>query len=157
MSREALSLEISQIVARVVSGESIDAVERGTLLAQKYPELGMTGDMIGQAIERAAGMVGMIKTAPEPAAWPKRRADAQATTEANGAETPVPASTERIDDALAAAIEAEIGGVISDSVSATATGSAPESPEPPRTAKTSKSETPRRGAVAALRRAFFRH
>jgi len=152
MSREVLSLEISQIVARVVSGESIDAAERGTLLAQKYPELGMTGDMIGQAIERAAGMVGMIKTAPEPVAWPKRAAAAQAT---GAAPLPGPAGT--IDDALAAAIEAEIGGVVSDSIATPATGSAKESPEPPKMAKTPKSETPRRGAVAALRRAFFRH
>ncbi len=156
MSREALSLEISQIVARVVSGESIDAAERGTLLAQKYPELGMTGDMIGQAIERAAGMVGMIKTAPEPVAWPKRAAAAQATG-ANGGAAPLPGPAGTIDDALAAAIEAEIGGVVSDSIATPATGSAKESPEPPKMAKTPKSETPRRGAVAALRRAFFRH
>ena len=50
MSREALSLEISQAVSRVVSGEPVDAAERGAFLAAKYPELGMSGEMISEAI-----------------------------------------------------------------------------------------------------------
>ncbi len=76
MSREALSLEISQVVSRVVSGEPIDTAERGLMLALKYPELGMSGEMIGAAIVRAANMVGMIKSAPMPAAWPDDRGTA---------------------------------------------------------------------------------
>ena len=68
MSREALSLEISQVVSRVVNGEAIDAKAQGAMLAQKYPELGMSGEMIGEAIMRAASMVGMIKSTPMPAA-----------------------------------------------------------------------------------------
>ena len=50
MSREALSLEISQVVARVVSGEKIDVAEQSIMLALKYPDLGMSGEMIGEAI-----------------------------------------------------------------------------------------------------------
>jgi hypothetical protein len=66
MSREALSLEISQVVSRVVGGETVDVAERGAVLAQKYPDLGMTGEMIGEAIRRAAGMVGMIRSGGKP-------------------------------------------------------------------------------------------
>ena len=64
VSREALALDISRVVSRVVSGEPIDTAERGAALAAKYPELGMNAELIGQAIDRAAGMVGLIKTAP---------------------------------------------------------------------------------------------
>ena len=67
MSREALSLDISRLVARVVAGEPIDTAERGAALAAKYPDLGMSGVLIGQAIDRAVGMVGMIRSAPRPA------------------------------------------------------------------------------------------
>jgi len=66
VSREALSLDISRLVSKVVSGETIDTAEQGDELAFKYPDLGMTGAQIGQAIERAVGMVGLIRSAPEP-------------------------------------------------------------------------------------------
>ena len=66
MSREALSLEISNLVARVLRGETIDIPQTGAGLAAKYPDLGMSGALIGQAIERAAGMVGMIRSTPTP-------------------------------------------------------------------------------------------
>ena len=130
MSREALSLDISQVVSRVVSGESIDTAERGAALAAKYPDLGMSGALIGQAIERAAGMVGMIRNAPEPPKPPPRAIEAPApirTAPANGAaadghRAPKPASapppvlpvaSQSIDDELAAAIDAEIGNLVS--------------------------------------------
>ena len=71
MSREALSLDISRVVSRVVSGEPIDTAENGAALAAKYPDLGMSGTLISQAIDRAAGMVGMIKNAPEPVKQPR--------------------------------------------------------------------------------------
>jgi len=66
VSREALSLEISHLVSRVVKGEPIDIPGTGAALAAKYPDTGMSGMLIGQAIERAAGMVGMIRSAPPP-------------------------------------------------------------------------------------------
>ena len=66
MSREALSLEIAGVVSRVVRGETIDTAESGAAIAEKYPDIGMSGAQIGQAIERAAGMVGMMRDAPEP-------------------------------------------------------------------------------------------
>jgi len=75
VSREALSLDISRLVARVVAGEPIDTAERGAALAAKYPDLGMSGALIGQAIDRAVGMVGMIRSAPRPARRSKESAE----------------------------------------------------------------------------------
>ena len=144
MSREALSLDISRVVSRVVSGEPIDTAENGAALAAKYPDLGMSATLISQAIERAAGMVGMIKSAPEPVkprpeltiAAPKSAAItnkgnghaparievaavAARTVEAPKAAPPAlpaaPASSSvlSIEDDLAAAIDAEIGNLVS--------------------------------------------
>jgi hypothetical protein len=139
MSREALSREISQVVSRVVSGEEIDAAARGAILAAKYPELGMSGEMIGEAILRAANMVGMIKSAPMPAAWPDDppRAEDSAGVRA-GAPLPLPSRAPEHDPAPA--IGAELGEG--------ANGEAKK-------AATENSET-RRSPIAALRRAFFR-
>lgn len=163
MSREALSREISSVVSRVVSGEQVDAAERGALLAAKYPDLGMSGEMIGEAITRAAGMVGMIKSAPKPVSWPEpvRAAGHQAIAEpANGSVRPslpkvtLPLPTQAIDADLASAIDAEIGTLVS--------GKAPEPTEPIRTEskapeKAASAPASRRFApVAALRRALFR-
>ncbi len=155
MSREALSLEISQVVARVVSGEPVDAAERGTHLAQKYPGLGMSGEMIGEAIRRAAGMVGMIRKAPMPAAWPQDPVPDAARTaltvngSSNGARTAPslpPCVGPAIGDDLAAAIDEEIGILVSG-----------------RVARVSRRTDPKALAafgarpMAALRRAFFGH
>jgi hypothetical protein len=123
VSREALSLDISQLVSRVVAGEAIDVAEKGAALAAKYPDLGMSGELIAQAIERAAGMVGMIRTAPaEPRMSPVAR-DVPAPTPSpagNGHSRPVPkpasvklpVAVSLIDDDLAAAIDAEIGSLV---------------------------------------------
>jgi hypothetical protein len=60
LSSAALSLEISGLVQRAKRGEAIDASSEGAELAVKYPELGISGELIGKAIARAAGMVGVI-------------------------------------------------------------------------------------------------
>jgi hypothetical protein len=141
VSREALSLDISRVVSRVVSGEPIDTAENGAALAAKYPDLGMSATLISQAIERAAGMVGMIKSAPEPVKPPRVAfaiAAPKATTNGNGhgavvkmadavtagnaearsmtpAALPVaalPVDALSIEDDLAAAIDAEIGNLV---------------------------------------------
>jgi hypothetical protein len=178
MSREALSLEISRIVSQVVSGEPIDAAERGARLAVKYPDVGMSGEMIGEAITRAAGMVGMIKSAPKPNSWPDRirdaapavaeetkRVEAPATNGAKAASNgALPIVARSIDGDLAAAIDAEIGNLVSAGTAARA-----EAPQPnddarpaeithlPPTALTASAAPRRFAPVAALRRAFFGH
>lgn len=141
MSREALSLDISRLVSRVVRGEPIDIAERGAALAEQYPDLGMSGALISQAIERAAGMVGMIRSAPEPPKPPRPRVEMPvAVLPANGngngaarngtaarfaareeqplqkarpAPVALPVAALSIDDDLAAAIDAEIGNIVS--------------------------------------------
>jgi len=141
VSREALSLEISNLVARVVKGEAIDIPETGAGLAAKYPDLGMSGALIGQAIERAVGMVGMIRSTPAPTKRMSRAAEmvvapADEPPRSNGhafTEPPVqekrhleakrpavepaaaamPPMARSIDDDLAAAIDAEIGDLVS--------------------------------------------
>jgi hypothetical protein len=191
VSREALSLEISNLVSRVVSGESIDIAERGAALAAKYPELGMSGELISQAIERAAGMVGMIKSSPQPpkmspitreppAPEPQPRSQPQqsrselqppaAPTPTNGhrAEAPsapplrLPRAVQLIDDDLAAAIDREIGNLVSGQKAAAAvTGKANGRKEAPaNTASSPPSEAPAKDAGKKpggfLRRTLFR-
>lgn len=142
MSREALSLDISRVVSRVVSGEQIDTAENGAALAAKYPDLGISPALISQAIDRAAGMVGMIKSAPEPVKGPRLAVampapKAAPATNGNGhalavkkaepvtarkAEPPkpvpampvsaMPVGVLSIEDDLAAAIDAEIGNLV---------------------------------------------
>jgi hypothetical protein len=60
-SRAELSLEISRVVSRVLRGEAIDCAEAGEALAARFGELGVSGEMIGEAISRATGMMGMIR------------------------------------------------------------------------------------------------
>jgi hypothetical protein len=113
LSREALSLEISRVVACLVSGEPIDIAERSAMLALQFPDQGMSGEMIGEAIQRAAGMVGMIKSAPAPADWP---AEPVVATPENGPEPaaePVmaasePGAPEPLDAERAASLRAEL-------------------------------------------------
>ena len=144
MSREALSLEISQVVSRVVKGEPIDPTEKGAALAAKYPDLGMSAELIGAAITRAAGMVSRNREEPlakvrparpvpaPPAQMPRangienprpavslngsvsgaatRKPNSRMNGKANGGTLPVSGS---IDEALASAIDAEIGALVS--------------------------------------------
>jgi hypothetical protein len=60
LSSAALSLDISGLVKRAMHGEMIDPASEGDELAAKYPELGMSGELIGKAISRAAGMMGVM-------------------------------------------------------------------------------------------------
>jgi hypothetical protein len=141
VSREALSLEISNLVSRVVRGESIDIAQMGAALAAKYPELGMSGALIGQAVERAVGMVGMIRSAPAPTkrmpravemvvapvneppapnghafAEPRLEEQEQLASPQPAVEPAVAAElpvARSIDDDLAAEIDAEIGNLVS--------------------------------------------
>jgi hypothetical protein len=156
MSREALSLEISQVVSRIIGGEPVDTAERGTLLARKYPELGMSGEMIGNAIVSAADMMDMIRRASMPRAQSAPSAGhANGTNGASGKLTLalLPAVARSIEDDLASAIDAEFGGLRTKRVP-------PRSPNRRGTAaaaRNSLARSRRRGAIAALRRALFRH
>jgi hypothetical protein len=149
VSREALSLDISRVVSRVVSGESIDTAENGAALAAKYPDLGMSPALISQAIERAAGMVGMIKSAPAPAKFERPAAPVAKPIPATvtilrpeprspvvappppvaktAAAKPAAIPLRAIGDDLAAAIDAEIGNLVQGQKAKPA---APEKPAP---------------------------
>lgn len=66
LSSAELSREISQLVSRSLSGETIDTASEGKELAARYPGLGMSGELIGKAIARAAGMMRtVLRSAPE--------------------------------------------------------------------------------------------
>ena len=187
MSREALALDISRVVSRVVSGEAVDTAERGAALAAKYPDVGMSGESISEAIARAAGMVGMIKSAPPPPKPPPgpRPTPVVVSNTAAAAPTPtpptsvadftprqaeqrpespkvaVPAASQEIDDFLAAAIDAEIGDLVSGRRPAPnaviSTNGAEQLPAatPPST-EAGAAPTPETGPLSALRRALFR-
>src|SRR5688572_25493866 len=80
-SSARLSLDISELVARALSGAAIDMRTEGERLAERYRELGMSGEMIGTAIARALGMVGGMRSS----------ADSGAITDTDAAEhTPDP-------------------------------------------------------------------
>lgn len=66
MSSAALSREISALVTRSLSGEAIDTSAQGEELAAKYPDLGMSGELIGKAIGRAAGMMQTLRSGSAP-------------------------------------------------------------------------------------------
>lgn len=186
MSREALALDISRVVSRVVSGEDIDTAERGAALAAKYPDLGMSGELIGEAIARAAGMVGLIRSAPPPqkplvppkparieSAAPVMPAAAMhpavmpSTPVASAPPAPVSASAPAvflsIDDDLAAAIDAEIGNLVTGRKaepdahpSANGNGHAPAEAVHASAATGPNGAVPQKGPLSALRRVFFR-
>ncbi len=60
-ARAALSIEISRLVARVLAGDTIDRQAEADKLARQFPDAGMSGVMVAQAIDSAAGMVGMMR------------------------------------------------------------------------------------------------
>ncbi len=108
------------------------------MLAARYPELGMPAELISAAITRAAGMVGESREAPADPAWPRRAAPepppdgaipkampngatGSVTNGANDAphaagsnDTVALPVSSTIDEALATAIDAEIGAFVSD-------------------------------------------
>src|SRR5262245_60937461 len=59
MSSVELSRDIAQLISRARGGEPIDTAGEGEELAARYPDLGMSAELIGKAIVRAAGMLGL--------------------------------------------------------------------------------------------------
>lgn len=60
LSSAELSLDISNLVTRLLAGEAVDVPRAGEDLAAKYPDLGMPGELIAKAIARAASMMGVV-------------------------------------------------------------------------------------------------
>jgi hypothetical protein len=84
-----LSLEISQFVSRALRGEAVDTADEGAKLAARFPQLGMSGEMIGSAIARAIGMVGAIRDGAGAAEMaPAASAEASGETDPIAAEEP---------------------------------------------------------------------
>ncbi len=140
----ALSVEISRLVSRLLKGEAFDIAASGDDLAFRFPDAGMTGAMIAEAIERATATVGLIRKGAQP--------QPAAATE--------PASL--IGDQLAAAIDAEIGELVAGQEAKAAPASddeaaaEPDAEEPGKAADKEPRAFTTRGAMAAVRRAFFR-
>jgi hypothetical protein len=167
VSREELALEISRVVARLAGGEPIDVAEESGRLSSKYAEVGMSRDMINEAIMRAAGMVGMIKSAPEPDDWPDPAetplltpppadlgpSDAAPREEEAAA---LPVLAESIDDDLAAAIDVEIGNLVTGRATTSAKAPA-RNREPAERHEDGPENGPFAPVAAVLRRAFLRH
>jgi hypothetical protein len=103
VSSAALSREISALVTRSLSGEAIDNAAHGEQLAAKYPDLGMSGELIGKAIGRAAGMMQTLRNGGGAPAAP----DAARTGDAVAVGELQPAGSHAHD---AAASTAERGG-----------------------------------------------
>lgn len=64
MSSAELSIDIAQLVSRARAGEAIDATVEGETLHAKYPGLGMSAELIGKAVTRAAAMMGVDVDGP---------------------------------------------------------------------------------------------
>jgi hypothetical protein len=143
-----LSIEISRLVSRILSGETIDTTLSGADLAIRYPDAGMSGEMISQAIVRAAGMVGLIRDGAE-AAMPGATSDAdQGAVSAD-------------DEALSAAISAELEEIMAGEADANGAARMPsgqiaEVAAPREIATKVARPAGMAGAMAAVRRAFFR-
>ena len=89
VSRAELSLEISRLVPRLLKGETIDLAGKAEELAARFPDLGMTAEMISSAIERTTTMVDQIRKRPEPLQATETApdyADSTLATNGNGAE-----------------------------------------------------------------------
>ncbi|MDQ3559762.1 MAG: hypothetical protein M3453_11390 [Pseudomonadota bacterium] len=72
MSSAELSVDIAQLVSRARNGEAVDATVEGETLAARYPGLGMSSELIGKAVVRAASMMGVALHGPEePVASPE--------------------------------------------------------------------------------------
>ncbi len=146
-----LSIEISRLVSRILNGESVDTTLSGADLAIRYPDAGMSGEMIAQAILRAAGMVGLIRDGAD--------ADVPGATAEAGKRT---ASAD--DEALSAAISADLEEIMEASANGAAQVPAKQIAEAAGASEIAASEIAARearpgavaGAMAAVRRAFFR-
>jgi hypothetical protein len=143
--RAELSLEISRLVSRLLNGDEVDTAACGEELAGRFPDVGMSGEMIAEAIVSAAGMVGMIREGGAAA-----KADA---------EEGVPTT---VDDELAAAVHAELNDLVSGQAAdsdATSNGNVAASEEADAVAEKRAAGIGAfigRGAIAAFRRTFSR-
>ena len=151
MDRAELSIEISRIVSRALNGETIDVAVEGEGLAVKYPGLGMSGQMIADAIASATGMMGMIRSGNGAAAPAETGADepqALVRTDATIAGAPTAGGT---DFEAPADGDSEDGGAAGGTTPDAAGGTTPGADE----AGSGLGAIFSRGAVA-FRRALFR-
>lgn len=141
MSRAELSLEISRLVSRLLKGEEVDTAACGEELAGRFPDVGMSGEMISEAIVSAAGMVGMIREGDAPAAADAEESDAPS-----------------VDDEISAAIDAELDDLVSGQAAEGEDATNGTAPEPDAADKPAAGigTVIGRSAMAAMRRAFSR-
>jgi hypothetical protein len=101
LSSADLSVEIYRLVTRVAGGEPIDVATRCEELAARYADLGLSAQLIGKAIARAAGMVGVaidgIGEAPPPTGAPHPQpAASESVNGFDPNETATPATRSRV-------------------------------------------------------------
>jgi hypothetical protein len=161
-SSAELSLDISRVVSQVLNGGGVDVARTGEELAARYHNLGMSGAMIEEAISRAAGMVGMIRGAETAEPAIPAEADGLSLPDAPDAGGPAgqPLSS---NGSHHDPIEAEFGALIFGPMAESATrangnAAGPSSPALAidNDARNRRSGSLTKGAVAVLRRAFFR-
>lgn len=148
--RAELAAEISRLVTRILNGEAVDKTACGIDLAVRFPEAGLSGAMIAEAIDSAAGMVGLIREGAT----------------ASGPAAPIAAveGETLFDEELAAAIDADMDAHLArraeEAAQRAASTARPrvEQVQPPPAGESGGDERPTyaRGAIAAVRRAFFR-
>ncbi len=142
-ARAALSIEISRLVARVLADETIDRQAEADRLARLFPGAGMSGEMVAQAIDSAAGMVGMMRQ--DGAADAEADASAQQEAGDDGIAMPQAQLLPDADDPVAEDIAADGHAAPSD---------VGEKPTEPAT-KTDSGVAITRNVAAAVRRALF--
>ena len=166
-SSAELSLDISRVVSQVLNGGHVDVARTGEELATRYQNLGMSGAMIEEAISRAAGMVDMIRGADRPAEPQTGSAEGNGSSPpggggarddaGNAAGRPLPANGAHHDP-----IDSEFGALIFGAVAETAAPAGGKAaglrlPGPASDGDSgNRSGSLAKGAVAVLRRAFFR-
>jgi hypothetical protein len=161
-SSAELSLDISRVVSQVLNGGDVDVARTGEELATRYQNLGMSGAMIEEAISRAAGMVGMIRGAERPAEPGATEGNGSSHSgcadEANNAAGPPVASNGAHHNPNDPIFGALIFGASAESA-APADGDAAGMRLPAPASDDdagNRSGSLAKGAVAVLRRAFFR-
>jgi hypothetical protein len=161
--RVELSTEIAGLVAQVLRGEAVDTAAKGEELAARYPQVGMSGAMIGEAIVRATGMMSMIRERPQPPERASRSTSINAHQASNGAVVDAAGgnsgsenSNIAIDDGLAAAIDADIGGLVAAAGGKSSDADAIDGSPAAAGTQGGAAGAFAKGAVAALRRALFK-
>jgi len=145
--RVELSLEISRLVSRVLAGETIDKTLCGVELSARFPESGMSPKMIAEAIDRAAGMVGLIREGGIVEVAPTGVAEAAAAETGDLLD----------EDGLAAAIGAELEELVAQRRAGAPDAGATASTDDV-VGQARASDAPQRlgGLVGAVRRVFSR-